>query len=61
MNYVDALYVLSSGASFEAHAIYPSENAISRIYDNFEIDFVYFGTYKNRDIYVEIQTEMVYH
>lgn len=62
---VDAIYITATGLSFDCQAVWPHENFITRAwkYSNNEdeeetlVDFVYFGTYRNRLVYHEIRLE----
>jgi hypothetical protein len=61
---VDATYITESGSSFEHTAPWPHENSVSLRWgddDETVIDFVYFGSYKNRLIYHAIRIEECYY
>ena len=60
---VDAIYVTETGSTFQGKAYWPHENFITLRWkhpeedDETTIEFVYFGSHKNRLIYHEVKIE----
>ena len=62
--YVDAIFITAQGWPFESSAPWPHENMIALSWEDDEddnekliVEYVYFGTYKNRLIYHELEIE----
>ena len=59
-NHVDATYIIESGSKFDHTAPWPHENFVTLKWDEDDetaIEFVYFGTHKNRLIYHDVRIE----
>jgi hypothetical protein len=58
---IDATYITEQGTSFESKAQWPHENFISLQWKHPEeeiiLEFIYFGTYKNRLLYHAVRIE----
>lgn len=64
--YVDATYITASGTTFDFKAEWPHQNSVTLRWAPAEnedddeptvLEFVYFGSYKNRLVYHEIEIE----
>lgn len=63
-HYVDATYILKNGTAFNSVASYPHENHFVVQWQEeghaepyLEIEFVYFGHYKNRLVFHEVEID----
>lgn len=63
MQHIDAIYITESGITFESKATWPHENFIILKWKHPDkeketrVEFVYFGSYKNRAVYHDVRIE----
>lgn len=48
---IDAIVILENGSWFELKIEHPHETYLVLTWGNFELEFVFFGSYKNRVLY----------